>query len=218
MVTGTGHAEEAPDTFVLKASIEGRGADRLSALRELNASQGRIMENLPKLEGLSRARITTGDLGVSPVRSADCSVTYGRDESACPIVGYRAIMPITLSGSPAERAGDALSLAAELGADGASLESYELADMAGLREAANRNAFADARRQAETLASASGQRLGRVLRVSDANARMYGAPAGLVSVEEVVVTGSRVRGSVPITVAPSPVTAQSNIAVVFEIE
>jgi uncharacterized protein YggE len=218
VVTGTGRAEQAPDTFVFKANIEGRGVDRLSALGELNANQSRIMASLPKLEGLTGARITTGDFGVSPVRAADCNTPYGRDESNCPITGYRATMPITMSGSPAERAGDAISLAAELGADGASLESYELSEMGALRETANRNAFADARRQAETLASASGQRLGRVLRVSDANARMYGDSAGLVSVEEVVVTGSRVRGSVPITVAPPPVTAQSNIAVVFEIE
>lgn len=216
-VTGSGQAEHAPDTFAFTANIEGRGVEQLAALRELNANQSRIMESLPKLEGLSGARVTTGDLAVSPVHAADCE-PRGRDASACPITGYRATMPITMSGSPAERAGDALSLAAELGAAGASLESFELSDMQGLREVANRNAFADARHQAETLASASGQRLGRVLRVVDANARAYGEAQGYLSLDDVVVTGTRVRGSAPITVAPEPVTAQSNISVVFEIE
>ncbi|MDP1914201.1 SIMPL domain-containing protein [Brevundimonas sp.] len=216
LVVGTGEAEMPPDTFVIKAMIEQTGPDRDQALRAMDQAQTRVMQGLADMEGLAEVRLTTDAFSVVPVRDPECEQPYGR-ERECPIVGYKASMPVSMSASPALRAGDAVSLASELGALNASLESFGLSDTDGLQAEANREAFNDARRQAQSLANASGQRIVRVLRVSDANARSYARDA-YAGPEEVVVTGSRVRASVPITVAPPPTRVQSSISVLFEIE
>lgn len=216
LVVGTGNAEMAPDTFIIKAMIEQVGADRDAALRAMDQAQTRVMQGLTDMEGLTDVRLTTDAFSVVPVRDPDCEQPYGR-ERECPVVGYKASMPVSMAASPALRAGDAVSLASELGALNASLESFGLSDTEALQAEANREAFNDARRQAQSLADASGQRIVRVLRVSDANARVYGR-GNYAEPEEVVVTGSRIRASVPITVAPPPTRVQSSISVLFEIE
>lgn len=216
VVVGSGSAERAPDTFSVKAAIEESGVNRDAALRAMDATQTRLMQGLVDMEGLTAVRLETEAFSVMPVMDPACEQPYGRDRD-CPVVGYKATMPLLIVASPVARAGDAVSLASELGAASASLEDFSLTDTRELTSQANRAAFADAEQQARALADASGQRILRVLRVSDANARIY-ATAGLVAPEEVVVTGSRIRASVPITVAPPPVRVQSSISVVFEIE
>jgi uncharacterized protein len=216
LVVGEGHAESAPDTFVIRAMIEQSGVDSDAALRAMNEAQTRVMNGLADMMGLTNVRLSNDALSVAPVRDPACAQLRGREDE-CPVVGYKATMPVSMSASPATRAGDAVSLASELGAINASLESFALTDTEALQAQANREAFNDARRQAQSLAEASGQRIVRVLRVSDANARIY-ARDNLVSMDEVVVTGSRVRPSVPISVAPPPTQVQANISVLFEIE
>ncbi len=214
LVAGTGHAEMAPDVFAIKAVIEQVGIDRDAALRAMDQAQTRVMQGLADMEGLTDVSLSTDAFSVVPVRDPDCEQPYGR-ERECPLVGFKASMPVSMSASPARRAGDAVSLASELGALNASLESFGLSNTEALQAQANREAFNDARRQAQSLADAAGQRIVRVLRVSDANARVY---AREINLGEVVVTGSRVRASVPIMVAPPPTRVQSSISVLFEVE
>lgn len=216
MVVGSGSAEREPDIFSVKAVIEETGGNRDAALRAMDTTQTRLMQGLVDMEGLTAVRLETEAFSVMPVRDPTCDQPYGR-ENACPIVGYKATMPVMIVASPVARAGDAVSLASELGAANASLEAFSLSNNRDLTTQANRAAFADAEQQARALADASGQRISRVLRVSDANARIYGN-AGLMAPEEIVVTGARQSVSVPITVAPPPVRVTSSISVIFEIE
>jgi hypothetical protein len=217
LVVGSGSAEAAPDTFLIKAAIEQVGPDRDAALRAMTETQARLVQGLGRMEGLTRVRLTTDALSVTPVSDPACDLPFGR-ERECPVIGYKAAMPIIMTGSPASQAGDAVSLASELGARSATLDSFSLSDTAALTRQANRDAFLDARRQAETLAEASGQRIVRVLRVSDANSRPYVVVGTFVTEAEPVVTGERVRAAVPITVAPAPTRVRANISVLFEIE
>ena len=119
-------------------------------------------------------------------------------------------------GAPASAAGNAVSLAAELGAQNVSTTGVHLEDDQALRMEASRLAFLDAERQAETLAAASGRRVVRILRVQDSNARMPEYEAG--QVQDIVVTGSRVRPTVAIPVDQSPVRVEVRLNVAFEIE
>lgn len=217
IVVGEGRAEQAPDTFRVVADLEGRGATQVDALRQLAGTQDRLSADLQRLEGLETARLSTGLPQVEPTHSADCTgQRYGGDEDNCPVTGYRAAMSVTLEGAPIARAGDAVSLAAERGARNARLESVFLAEDRGLQSQANQAAFADARRQADALAQASGQRVVRILRIQDPGTRTYAAPT--MQIDEVVVTGSRIRPSVSLTVAPPPVRVTTRLTVVFEIE
>ena len=215
-VVGSGSAEREPDTFSVKAVIEETGVDRDAALRAMDTTQTRLMQGLGDMQGLTAVRLETEACSVMPVRDPACEQPYGR-ESACPVIGYKATMPLLIVASPVARAGDAVSLASELGAASASLEAFSLSNNRDMTSEANRAAFADAEQQARALAEASGQRILRTLRVSDANARTYGT-YGLVGPEQIAVTGGRERASVPITVAPPPVRVTSSISVVFEIE
>ncbi len=217
VVVGEGRAERAPDTFRVTADVEGRGATQVDAVRALSEARERVGEGLERLAGLERARVTTGSPQVEPTHDPECGRERYNDSANCPITGYRAAMNLTLEGAPVERAGDAVSLAAERGARNARLEAAILADDRELQAEANAAAFADARRQADALAQASGQRIVRVLRVQDPGARSFGA-AGIDAVQEVVVTGSRVRPSVPLNVAPPPARIDARLTVVFEIE
>lgn len=219
VVIGVGEARQAPDTFTVTAGISGRGVRQVDALAALAKTQEAVMGGLATLDGLTQAQLTTGSISVTGTYDPQCGGTgYDRDTSDCPVVGYVASMSVMLKAGPVERAGDAVSLASQLGASEATLTSTTLDDMNGLREQANRAAFADARSQADVLAAASGQRIVRVLRVQDPSARAITIARDDTSVDEVVVVGARARPMVRLNVAPPPVEAEARVTVFFEIE
>jgi len=218
LVTGSGEAEAAPDQFSISLSIEGRGTTQVDALRDLSVSQTRIMDAVPKLSGLDRATMTTGDVSLEPVFDSACGGNeYDRDTDNCPVVAYKVTSPITMRGAPAERAGDALSLASELGARSGRISSYSVTDMRTLQAAANRAAFADAERQARMLSEASGRRIVGILRIQDPSTRLVGPD--LEEVQDIIVTGRAYQSAaVSIVVMPEPVKATARVTVAFEIE
>lgn len=217
-VMGQGRVETPPDRFRITAELEGRGTDQVAALRALSDAQTQVSD-IEKLEGLSTARLMTGAPNVTPTFDPQCGAGgYRRDTEDCPIVGYVAAISLTLEAGPIARAGDALSLASERGARNARVESFYLADDAAQSVAAQREAFADARRQAEALATASSQRIVRVLRLQDPTANGEGAGAGYGYNEEIIVTGQRVRPAVRLNVAPPPVRTEARVLATFEIE
>ena len=135
-------------------------------------SQARVTDGVTRLRGLTHSDFSTGNPAVQPVYTEECQNRgYGRQDG-CDPVGYVATQTLALEGAPADRAGDAVSLAAERGARDARLSGYSLSDDSGLRRDAARAAFADARRQAEVLADASGQRIVRVVSVNRPAAEM----------------------------------------------
>ena len=215
VVVGVGEAERAADTFAISASIEGRGSDQVSALRALSTTQARVTEGLLGLRGITRGEITTGTLEVQPTFGPDCRASRYDDTSDCAPSGYVATNALTFEGGPVDRAGDAVSLASELGAVDASFSGGSLLDREALEAEARAAAYTDAVRQAEALAQASGQRLVRPLRVmpEDYRGNMYSADAAA----EIVVTGSRVP-AVRLDVAPPPVRATTRLSVMFETE
>lgn len=217
IVTGEGSSEANPDLFVVDAGVHGQGPSQTAALRQLAEAQARLLHEWPRLDGLMEARVTTGNITIEPRRDPDCE-NNARNDEGCPVLGYMAYSGVILTGAPAERAGDAVSLASDLGATTARLDEYVLSDRGALRERANRAAFEDARRQAELLADASGRRLGRIVRIQDPSAARYNAADEASQIEEVVVVGSRARPAVSIEAAPEPVRVEARITVVFEIE
>ena len=217
VVQGRGVAESPPDSFFIGGQLRGQGADRVTALRALADVQARVTEGLEQLDGLTGARLRTESVSVAPVYAAGCTAdSYERDEAGCRVSGYAANLRFQFKGAPASAAGNAVSLAAELGAQNVSTTGVHLEDDQALRAEASRLAFLDAERQAETLAAASGRRVVRILRVQDSNARMPEYEAG--QVQDIVVTGSRVRPTVAIPVDQSPVRVEVRLNVAFEIE
>lgn len=215
-VIGVGRAEAMPDTFRMSATINGRGDDQIAALRALAAAQRRVSDSIQLLDGLSGLVVTTSQTSVSPTYDLACS-QYRYDDGDCPIIGYIAAIDLTIKGAPISVAGNAMSLVAEHGAESVAVEAFDLDGRAELEAEAGRRAFADARRQAEVISTASGQRIIRVLRVQAPDSGMGGVTE-TGEVEDVVVTRSRVRPTVDISLSPAPVVAEKRLSVTFEIE
>lgn len=219
IVAGIGRAEREPDRFTVTAHIEGQGRTQVEALQALVQDQTRVGHGLTHLEGLTTAVLTTDEPRVRPVRDPDCETDYG-NEDRCPITGYSATMKLTLEGSPVTRAGDAVSMAAESGAKSASLASTALSRDDDLRAEASRAAFADARRQADLLAGASGQQIRRILRIQTQGASTVDLEelVGTVPIGRDITTVSLLAPTVRVEVSPEPVVVTTRLSVTFEIE
>lgn len=220
VVVGVGRVDAAPDTFSMTAEIEGRGSDQAEAVRQMVLVQTTVTDDISRLQGVTAAKVTTGLPAVTPVYPSSCS-SQNRTASCVP-TGYVASLPITMEGMPAERGGDAVSLAAERGARNARLNGLSMSNVEDIRRHATREAFVDARRQAEDIAEASGQTIRRVLLVEEPNARsdpFYGAGVD-IDANSGFVRGlySYAEAETPITLTPGPVTVRASLTVTFEIE
>lgn len=220
VVIGRGQAEAPPDRFRIQADVEGRGRTQVEALRGLSDLHQALARDVGRLDGLEHSRVTSSNPNVSPVFDPACATERNYDRQNCPVSGYVARMGVTLEGGPADRAGAAVSLAAERGALNTRLEATFLSSDRDLNAQARQAAFADARRQAGALAEVSGQRLGRILRIQEPQSSSPSPPPPPPppARPEVVVTGARIQPSVPLDFTPPPVRANAALTVVFEIE
>ena len=220
IASGVGQVERPADWYDFHASLNGQGRTQVEALRSLKAAQDAVEASLREMAGLRAVRLETRGASVAQTWSADCQRRYDneRDRAAsgdCRPTGYSAYAGTTVRVWPAERAGSAMSLAAERGAREVRLEDSGVDAPETLRRAAIEAAVRDARAQAEAAARGSGATLGPLLRVADPTART--SIEGGSEVESVVVTGSRIRPSVEINVAPPPVRETARISAVFQI-
>lgn len=221
IVVGVGKVEVEPDRFHIRATAMGQGPDQTSALRALAETQTRVTDGLQRLEGLTHRSIAHSSVSVTPTFAGDCEeARFGGAASGCPVTGYTATTELAFEGAPVGQAGNAVSLASQLGARNASLMGLRLEDDSAARAEASRAAFADARRQADLLAAASGQRIVRVLRMqqSDERAYMYAAEAAAAPAADAAAAMEIVAPEVTLDLEPPPQTVTSQIMVAFEIE
>ena len=221
VVLGVGKVEVAPDRFQIRAAASGQGADQVSALQALAATQERLTDGLQRLDGLTYRAVSHSSISVAPTYARDCEeARFGGSGGDCPISGYTATTDLTFEGAPVDQAGNAVSLASQLGARNASLVGLRLADDSTARAEASRAAFADARRQADLLAAASGQRIVRVLRMQQADDRayMYAEAAAAAPAAADAVAMELISPEVSLSLEAAPQTVTSQIMVAFEIE
>jgi uncharacterized protein YggE len=218
-VVGAAEVSRAADWYDLTVSLRGDGATQLDALRALSAAQDAMRQGVGGLEGVTRAEIRTREARLTETYSPECERESRDRESRrprdqCRPTGFIASTDSVVRIRPANRAGAALSLAGQRGAVAVRTEEAGVDDPAALRQAAVEAAVAAARRQAEAAARAGGVALGPVLRVIDSQARTV---SRIDEVDAVVVTGSRVRAAVSLTLDPPPVTETARVTVVFRI-
>ena len=219
VVTGRGVTTRAPDFGRIQVFVMGEGDTQVEALASLESQRSRIVDGLQRLDGAQVTVVRTDDVRIERVMGPDCEAddyNLQRSSGVCEPQGYAAAMDVYLRVSPAAQAGSALSLAAELGSTRVSATSFGVDDIAALRNEAARAAFADARRQAEQMAASSGGQLGRILRIQN-GAVNGGNSNDLDDVDEIVITGSRVRPAVQLTVTPEPAEVTATLGVVFEL-
>lgn len=228
VITGAGSVERPAEWATVSLVVVGEGKTSVEALKGLSALQTKLESQLGVLVGVKTIDITTGQLKVQEVMGADCDRGESYEprptlsEGACAVKGYIATMAMRVKLAPASHAGDAASLAAELGGRSVSLAAFGLNNPSSLRDAAIDAAIQDARAQAAAIAKASGVKLGPIALVSDRSSRPYdddalesvafedARPAAMLAKPPAAPTAS-----VKVTVPPVEETAR--LSVVFSI-
>jgi uncharacterized protein YggE len=155
-VSGSGTAQARPDRLVARLGAEGTGLDVAAALAAGEAA-ARAMAEAARTAG-----VLDGD-----VRTEDMSVGAHHDQQGEPS-GYRAWLGLTVTLRDVDAAGAVLGDVLAAGGDAARLLGVSLAvsDPSAALEEARAAAVADARAQAEHLATLTGRDLGAVRRIS----------------------------------------------------
>jgi uncharacterized protein YggE len=155
-VTGTGTATAVPDEASFTFGVVSKGATARTAQAANAKRMARVVAAL-KGAGVAERDLQTTDVSVIPDWSSDGSRVEGFTAHASVQAKVRRIA----------RAGAAVDAAVAAGATESSGPSLERADHAALYHAALRNAVADARANAEALASEAGVQVGRVLHIEE---------------------------------------------------
>ncbi|MBO9543028.1 SIMPL domain-containing protein [Caulobacter sp.] len=222
-VVGSGRAERLADYAFLNFTLRGEGAASPEAVKALALAQARLEASLPKLPGKPTTETRSFNLQIREVRAKGCENRgYPQMTSGdCTIVGSIATQGFQLRITPASRAGDAASLIAQLGGADVNASGGGVTDDKALNEAAMRDAIADAKRQAQLIAAASGVKLGPIVRVQDSQempigAFSYGAPPPPPPPPPLPV--SAVQLTSPLNYAPQPIVRTARVMVTYGLE
>jgi len=160
IVTGTGEAEAAPDMATISVGVETQADEAAAALAENSQRMQALMDAL-SAEGIAAEDMQTSRLGLGPVWSDR------RNEPEAPpeIVGYRAENILSVRVRNIGRTGTVIDALAGAGANRVSDIAFSVTEPKPLRDAALRNAVADARAKAQLIAESAGVRLGQVAEI-----------------------------------------------------
>ena len=226
VVLGYGTVERPADWAAISFQVRGEGATSVEALRSLQTQRQVLEDSLGRLAGARAIKIEALGLKVVPVRGAGCeSNPYDNpvlSKGECAIAGHLATLNFKVRLAPADKAGDAASLAAQLGAVDVELAGSGL-DQADLLSAeATTAAIAKARTDALVIARASGRTLGPIVRVQNPNAGMEfgGAPAldAVAKPAALFMARPPVAPAVAVAITVPPITETSRLIVVFRLK
>lgn len=222
IVTGSATAATPPDLARLSFTLRGEGDSAEAAARALAGKRDAAAAALGRF---GNPRIEAGSVTVGDARDKACGgggwmPPNQMSSGACAVIGRIATLSATIKLVPADRAATAAGALAAAGASDVRVIAFELADRQAAEQRATVQAFADAKRQAETIATASGVKLGPVRRVSDGS---YVSPP--------IIATARAAGEAPpppppppppaapveIGLTPRPVETMVRLQVVFAI-
>lgn len=226
IVDGEASLTFAPEVFYLNAEIRSRGAEQQEVLANISEMLATIQQTLPELDGLTKLKLDAQNVRVSPVYDPVCvnSDAYYRAPNACSVTGYLGEIKLAVTAAPADRAGQALSLLSELGAEGVSLSGYALSDMDVAQNKVIDAAVRDASTKADGLAAAAGAMVTGPLRIQfgDGFADQYGGRSDVMmemQSDMVVVSSPRsVSPQTDLSIEPQPITVNAKIIAAFEIQ
>lgn len=222
-VIGSGRAERSADYAFLNFTLRGEGATSPEAVKALVNAQARLDVSLPKLPGRPTTETRSSNLQIREVRGKNCENRgYGYPQMAsgdCAVIGFIATQTFQLRVTPATKAGDAASLVAQIGGFDVNASGGGVSDEHALEDAAMRDAVADAKRQAELLAAASGVKLGSILRVQDsqANPVVVSASSAAASPPPPLPLPP-VQLASPLPYAPQPIVRTARVMVTYGLE
>ncbi|MEM9422544.1 MAG: SIMPL domain-containing protein, partial [Pseudomonadota bacterium] len=163
-VVGKATIEIEPDEFGFVAFATGQGTTQQEALEKITAQTDEIEEQMKSLTGLESLSVTTSDFEVKPVPSEECKeINSYRSDQFCEPVSYAAYMEINVTGSPANLAGNAVSLATELINGPTTFAYFSVSDRTAATNKAMEAAVQAGQDQAERIAAASSLTVGNMV-------------------------------------------------------
>ena len=193
-VTGTASVHAVPDQAGFSAGVATDAATARSALAANATKAASVIEAL-RAAGVAKTDLQTQDVSVSP-RWND----RGRQD------GFTAHTSVQVHVQDVRQAGRLIDAAVAAGATETSGPSFDRGDRDALYRGALKNAFAEARLKAATLAGEAGASLGRVLRIEESSATPEPVPLEMRAMAD---------GATP--VEPGKQEVQASVRVTFSL-
>jgi uncharacterized protein YggE len=158
-VTGYGQASAVPNVARIVVGVEAINPKLSPALIEVNRKMAAVIAALEKA-GVAKRDIRTLEFSVVPERTHNQS-------GPGPISNYRVSNVVRITVRNIEKSGEILDAALSAGANVVQALSFEVENMKQVEAEARKAAIADAKAKAESLVSAAGAKLGRILTISE---------------------------------------------------
>lgn len=207
VVAGEGESAVRPDMAWLSLSVLREGATAREALDKANEATAGVIAAL-KQAGIQDRDLQTTRLSIEP----KYVYPQNNDGNQQPkIVGYQVSNALMVRVNELAKVGDLLDRAVTLGVNQGGGITFDNSNPTDAREAARKEAVADAKARASTLAEAAGAKLGPVLEIVEQP--MVEAP---IPMQPKVMRMEAADARVP--VQPGENTYRVNVTVTFAIE
>lgn len=165
-VSGTGHVSVTPDTAVASIGVEITAPTLAAATKESSDKMTAVIAAL-KAQGVDAKDIQTSSYNVYPI-------TNQPKEGETPaITGYRVSNIVTVKVRKIDDVGKVLDASLEAGANSVNSVYFIVNDPSKAQDEARIAAVKEAMAKAETLATAAGVKVGKIISISDVQAGVF---------------------------------------------
>jgi uncharacterized protein YggE len=231
VVSGAASVERPPEWASLSMNLVGEGKTQVDALKAMNALHEQLKAELPQLKDVTSAGVEGNEVSVQVVRGVACASRDDENNSkvvlsqgACAPVGYVATLQVRARVMPATCVGALAAYASQIGAREVSIGASGVADNEALQREATRQALANARTQAEAIATASGRKLGPIIRIQDGDADLadrlgrYSDEKFSAKLQVRAPAAAAAVVAAPVDLTPKPVSAYARFTVVYSLQ
>lgn len=159
-VSATGTATAVPDSARIQTGVVSEATTAREALTANNATMAKLIAGL-KENGVDPKDIQTATVNLNP------RYTQPPDGKPPVIDGYQASNQVEVHVRNLDKIGEVLDKIATLGANQINGIGFEVSAAETLRDAARKDAIANARRRAELYAAAAGAKIGKVMAINE---------------------------------------------------
>lgn len=162
-ITATGMVTAVPDTATIDASVQVQGATATAAANKVNTQASAVVGYL-KVQGIAAADITTQNYSVNPQYS------YATQQGQT-VTGYTANETVEVKVHDLTKVPALLDGVVQNGANSINGTNYTFSNPDTFTEQAREQALANAKTQAQALASAAGVTLGKLVTFSETSSQ-----------------------------------------------
>ncbi len=163
-ITATGMVTAVPDLATIDASVQVQGATATAAAAKVNTQASALVGYL-KVQGIAAADITTQNYNINP------SYNYNNNQGTPTITGYTANETVEVKVHDLTKVPALLDGTVQNGANSIDGTNYTFSNPDEFTQQAREQALANAKTQAQALASAAGVSLGKLVTFSETSSQ-----------------------------------------------